>query len=74
MSKPRINTAMTPVEWAMLIGLSRFCQFRPEEGVAIEENGGKPHEGAVLFAHFGDGVFDQLDVVVGFLRRGRADQ
>ena len=57
----------------MLIGLAGFHKFRPKQCIAIEENGGQPHEHALLLADFADGVLDDLEVVVGFLSRGRAE-
>ena len=47
----------------MLVGLSGGRQLGAEERIAIEKNGGEPHDRAVFFADLIDGVFDNLQVI-----------
>ena len=47
----------------MLVGLSGGRQLGAEERIAIEKNGGEPHDRAVFFADLVDGVFDNLQVI-----------
>ena len=50
-----------------------FHQLRPEERVAIEKDGGEPHEHSVLFADLVDGILNDLQVVIRFLGGGRTE-
>lgn len=55
------------------VGFDSFGELGPEEGVAVEEDGGEAHEKSFFFSELGDGVFDKGEVAVAFRGGGRLE-
>ena len=58
---------------AVFVRFVGFDEFGAEQRIAVQKNGRKPQENTVLLADCIDGVFDDVQIVVGFRLTRRAE-